>query len=64
MSNAAQLYNNHILNHAMADYTTHLAIANNKHKKLRANMEIRRKLEIKIEERRLQRAIADFCFNE
>lgn len=51
------------LDHAMAIYLLDAIANKSKHKKVKINMECRRKLEIKWEERRLKRAIAEYDFN-
>lgn len=51
------------LDHAMAIYLLDAIATKTKHKKIKVNMECRRKLEIKWEERRLKRDISEFDFN-
>lgn len=62
MNQTTQLHDTNVMDHAMAAYVMAAVIAKGKHKKIRDNMECRRKLEIKWEERRLQRAISEFDF--
>jgi hypothetical protein len=52
-----------VIEHAMAAFLLHAVNAKSKNTKIRANMECRRKLEIKWEERRLAREILEFDFN-
>lgn len=52
-----------VLEQAMAAYLMDAVNATGKRKKIKVNMECRRKLEIKWEEQRLQREIAEFEFN-
>lgn len=52
-----------IMDQAMNAFLMNAVVAKNKTKKMRLNMECRRKLEIKWEERRLQREISEFDFN-
>ena len=63
MNRAVQLHDADVIDHAMAAYLLDAVAAKSKNNKVRANMECRRKLEIKWEERRLQRAISEFDFN-
>jgi len=52
-----------VIDHAMAIYLLDAMDTKRKHKKIKVNMECRRKLEIKWEERRLQRDTSEFDFN-
>ncbi len=52
-----------IIEQAMAAYLMDAANARTKTRKIKQNMECRRKLEIKWEERRLEKEIAEFEFN-
>lgn len=63
MKHSQQLSENNALDHAMAIYLLDAIASKSKHKKVKINMECRRKLEIKWEERRLKRAIAEYDFN-
>ena len=51
------------LDQAMAMYLLDAIATKSKHKKVKVNMECRRKLEIKWEERRLKRDISEYDFN-
>ncbi len=63
MNQPAQLHDADIIDHAMTAYLLDAVAARSKNNRVRINMECRRKLEIKWEERRLQRAISEFDFN-
>jgi len=52
-----------VIEQAMSAYLLDAANARRKTRKIKQNMECRRKLEIKWEERRLQKEIAEFEFN-
>jgi hypothetical protein len=58
-----QFHDAEIMDQAMNAFLMNAVVAKNKTKKMRLNMECRRKLEIKWEERRLQREISEFDFN-
>lgn len=63
MKPSIQVRESETLGHAMAIYLLDAIENKSKHKKVRINMECRRKLEIKWEERRLKHAIAEYDFN-
>lgn len=52
-----------VIEQAMAAYLISAANARTKTRKIKHNMECRRKLEIKWEERQLEKEIAEFEFN-
>jgi hypothetical protein len=52
-----------VIEQAMKAYLMAAANARTKNRKMKQNMECRRKLEIKREQQRLQREIAEFEFN-
>lgn len=52
-----------VIDQAMSAYLLDAAAAKNKTKKIKVNMECRRKLEIKWEEMRLQREISEYSFS-
>ena len=52
-----------VIDHAMAIYLLDAIDTKRKNKKMKVNMECRRKLEIKSEERRLKRYTSEFDFN-
>jgi hypothetical protein len=60
---AAANHDSDVIGNAMAAFLLHADSAKNKHGKIKTNMECRRKLEIKWEERRLAREISEFDFN-
>lgn len=62
MNQPVQFHETEVIDQAMAAYLLDAVTAKNKHKKIKVNMECRRKLEIKWEERRLQREISEFDF--
>lgn len=59
----AQFHDADMMDQAMNAYLIDAVVAKNKTRKIRVNMECRRKLEIKWEEQRLQREISEFNFN-
>lgn len=63
MKPSVQRHDNDVIDHAMAIYMLDTIATKSKHKKTKVNMECRRKLEIKWEERRLKRDISEFDFN-
>jgi len=63
MKTSVQLRDSNLLEQAMASYLLDNQASQHKHKKVKINMECRRKLEIKSEERRLKRDILEFDFN-
>ncbi len=63
MNQAVQLHEAEVIDHAMAAFLRDAIQAKGKHKKIKANMECRRKLEIKWEEKRLARDISEFDFS-
>jgi hypothetical protein len=52
-----------IIEQAMTAFLLDSASAKSKHKKIKVNMECRRRLEIKREQQRLAREISEFDFN-
>lgn len=63
MNQLTQVHDAEIIDQAMAAFLLDSATAKSKHKKIKANMDCRRKLEIKWEEKRLEREISEFDFN-
>jgi hypothetical protein len=63
MNQSQQNYEADIIDQAMAAFLLDAVNAKSKHTKIKVNMECRRKLEIKGEERRLAREISEFDFN-
>jgi hypothetical protein len=63
MNQALQIHESNIIDQAMAAFLRDAVNAKGKHKKIKTNMECRRKLEIKWEEKRLAREISEFDFN-
>jgi hypothetical protein len=63
MSQALHVHEAEIIDQAMAAFLRDAVNAKGKHKKIKTNMECRRKLEIKWEEKRLARDISEFDFN-
>ncbi|MES2823862.1 MAG: hypothetical protein V4732_09690 [Pseudomonadota bacterium] len=63
MNQALQHHDADVMEFAMSAYLVDAVAARSKHNKIKMNMECRRKLEIKAEERRLARAISEFDFN-
>ncbi|RYY74715.1 MAG: hypothetical protein EOO52_10275 [Gammaproteobacteria bacterium] len=63
MNQHIQIHDAEIIDQAMAAFLLDSVSAKNKHKKVKANMECRRKLEIKWEQKRLEREISEFDFN-
>lgn len=63
MNQALQIHESNIIDQAMAAFLRDAVNAKGKHKKIKTNMECRRKLEIKWEEKRLARETSEFDFN-
>jgi len=63
MNLALPQHESDVIEQAMSAFLLDAANAKTKHSKIKANMECRRKLEIKWEERRLAREISEFDFN-
>ncbi len=63
MNHALQMHESNVIDQAMAAFLRDAVQAKGKHKKIKTNMECRRKLEIKWEEKRLAREISEFDFN-
>ncbi|GGY68346.1 hypothetical protein GCM10011613_10700 [Cellvibrio zantedeschiae] len=63
MNPSMQNYESDVIEQAMAAFLLQAVNAKSKSSKIKANMECRRKLEIKWEERRLKREISEFDFN-
>lgn len=62
MNQQVHFHDAEVIDQAMSAYLLDAAVAKSKTKKVRVNMECRRKLEIKWEELRLQREISEFHF--
>jgi len=63
MSQALHAHETEVIDQAMAAFLRDAVNAKGKHKKIKTNMECRRKLEIKWEEKRLARETSEFDFN-
>ena len=63
MNQALQIHEAEVIDQAMAAFLRDAINAKGKHKKIKTNMECRRKLEIKWEEKRLARETSEFDFN-
>ncbi|MFO1388013.1 PA3496 family putative envelope integrity protein [Cellvibrio sp.] len=63
MKESMQHYESDVIEHAMAAFLRQALNAKSKNSRIKYNMECRRKLEIKMEEQRLQREISEFDFN-
>lgn len=63
MNQVLQIHEAEVIDQAMAAFLRDAVNAKGKHKKIKTNMECRRKLEIKWEEKRLARDISEFDFN-
>jgi hypothetical protein len=63
MNQALQIRDAEVIDQAMAAFLRDAVSAKGKHKKIKNNMECRRKLEIKWEEKRLARETSEFDFN-
>jgi hypothetical protein len=63
MNQALQHHDFDVMEIAMSAYLLDASAARSKHNKIKMNMECRRKLEIKAEERQLERTISEFDFN-
>ena len=63
MNQQLHVHESDVIEQAMAAFLLHAVSAKSKNTKIRANMECRRKLEIKWEERRLARETSEFDFN-
>ncbi len=63
MNQALQIHEAEVIDQAMAAFLRDAVNAKGKHKKIKTNMECRRKLEIKWEEKRLARETSEFDFN-
>ncbi len=61
--NTSLQHESDVIEQAMTAFLMDAANAKSKNSKIKANMECRRKLEIKWEERRLEREISEFDFN-
>lgn len=62
MNQQVHFHDAEVIDQAMSAYLLDAAAAKSKTKKVRVNMECRRKLEIKWEQLRLQREISEFHF--
>lgn len=62
MNQQVHFHDAEVIDQAMSAYLLDAAVAKNKTKKIKVNMECRRKLEIKWEEMRLQREISEYSF--
>ena len=63
MNHPLQIHDADVIEQAMAAFLLDSATAKSKHKRVKANMECRRKLEIKWEQKRLEKEISEFDFN-
>lgn len=68
MNQAAQAHDSDVVDYAISAYLSATILsdtiaARNRSNRMKINMECRRKLEIKLEELRLERVTADFDFN-
>jgi hypothetical protein len=63
MNQALQIHESNVMSKAMAAFLRDAINAKGKHKKIKTNMECRRKLEIKWEQKRLERETSEFDFN-
>lgn len=63
MNHALQNHEAEVIDQAMAAFLRDAINAKGKHKKIKTNMECRRKLEVKWEQKRLAREILEFDFN-
>ena len=63
MNHHIQTHDAEVIDQAMAAFLLDSVSAKSKHKRIKANMECRRKLEIKWENKRLEREISEFDFN-
>ena len=63
MNQPLQIHDTEVIDQAMTAFLLDGDTAKNKHTRIKANMECRRKLEIKWEEQRLAREISEFDFN-
>ena len=63
MNPSFQVQDAEVIDQAMAAYLLDALNAKSKNKKIKINMECRRKLEIKVEERRLKRETSEFDFS-
>lgn len=63
MNQPLQIHEAEIMDQAMAAFLLDAVNAKSKHTKIKTNMECRRKLEVKWEEKRLAREILEFDFN-
>ncbi len=63
MNQVVQIQDSEVMDYAMSAYLLDAMAARSKTNKIKINMECRRKLEIKREERQLQRATSEFDFN-
>ena len=62
MNQAAQPQDSEVMDYAMSAYLSDFIAAKNRSNRVKINMECRRKLEIKSEERRLIHATSEFDF--
>ena len=62
MNQPIQIHESDVIDQAMAAFLLDAVEAKTKNKRIKINMECRRKLEIKWEQKRLEREIADFDF--
>jgi hypothetical protein len=63
MNEQVQHHDTHVIEQAMAAFLLDAVNAKGKSSRIKANMECRRKLEIKWEEKRLARETSEFDFN-
>jgi hypothetical protein len=63
MNQPLQMHDAEVIDQAMTAFLLDAVDAKSKHTKIKVNMECRRKLEIKWEQRRLEREISEFDFS-
>lgn len=63
MNQPLQIHDAEVIDQAMTAFLLDAVDATSKNTKIKVNMECRRKLEIKWEERRLEREISEFDFS-
>jgi hypothetical protein len=63
MNEQLQHHDSNVIEQAMSAFLMAAVSAKSKHTRIKANMECRRKLEIKWEEKRLARETSEFDFN-
>ncbi len=63
MNQPTPIHDAEVIDQAMAAFLLDAIDAKSKHKKIKVNMECRRKLEIKSEQRKLERELLEYDFN-